>query len=378
MIGEAAFFCQFWPIQLKINDLRKIIHIDMDAFFASVEQRDFPELRGKPVAVGGAGRRGVVAAASYEARKFGVRSAMPGSVARRLCPELIFTKSRFEVYGQVSRQIREIFLEYTDLVEPLSLDEAYLDVTDAKIGPPSATILAEEIRRRIFEKTGLTASAGVSFNKFLAKQASDINKPNGIKIITPADADEFLENLAIEKFHGIGKATAERMKKHSIFNGRDLKNRSEMELAQLFGKMGRFFFRIVRADDPRSVRPDRIRKSLGAERTFDGDISDLKEMFHRLEPIAAEVFRRLERADNFGKTLTVKIKTADFQQFTRARSFSNWLLTEAEIFETACDILENYVAEIDGELAVRLLGITLSNLQKDQPLPIGGVQLRLF
>ncbi|MCO6488333.1 MAG: DNA polymerase IV, partial [Phaeodactylibacter sp.] len=243
----------------------------MDAFYASVEQRDHPELRGKPIAVGGAGMRGVVASASYEARKFGVRSAMPSVTARRLCPQLIFVRSRFDVYRDVSHQIRDIFLEYTDLVEPLSLDEAYLDVTDARRGPRSATLIAGEIRRRIREETGLTASAGVSFNKFLAKVASDINKPDGQKVITPEEAIPFLEGLPIDAFHGIGKVTAEKMRRMGIFDGAGLKRYTEAELVRRFGKVGRHYYRIVRADDGREVNPNRIRKSIGAERTYKED-----------------------------------------------------------------------------------------------------------
>ncbi len=363
---------------------RKIIHIDMDAFFASVEQRDRPELRGKPVAVGGSSMRGVVAAASYEARKFGVRSAMPSVTAARLCPDLIFVKGRFEAYSEVSRQIRAIFREYTDLVEPLSLDEAFLDVTEPKKGPRSATLIAEEIRRRIFEETQLTASAGVSFNKFLAKMASDVNKPNGLKAILPDEAEAFLENLPIEKFFGIGRATAERMKKRGIFNGKDLKKWPEIDLARQFGKMGRWYFRIVRGDDPRRVQPHRVRKSIGAERTFFEDTAQIDELKKRLEPIAEEVFERCSESSNFGKTLTVKFKTADFQLFTRSRTFSVWLDSKPAILAAATELLaQNHgslVNDFSEENAeppkIRLLGVSVSGLQKEQDFLPAGRQLR--
>jgi DNA polymerase-4 len=262
----------------------------MDAFYAAVEQRDFPELRGKPVAVGGSAKRGVVASASYEARKYGVRSAMPSITAKRQCPDLIFVKHRFDVYKEVSQQIRAIFLEYTDLVEPLSLDEAFLDVTEPKKGPLSATLIAQEILYRINQTTNLTASAGISFNKFLAKVASDINKPNGYKVIPPDEAIPFLEQLKIEKFFGIGKVTAKKMHKMGIHRGADLKKMTEIKLVTYFGKAGRHYYRIVRADDKRPVNPNRIRKSIGAERTFSEDISDLAEMKERLLHVATVVF----------------------------------------------------------------------------------------
>ena len=266
-----------------LTDTRKIIHIDMDAFFASVEQRDNPELRGKPVAVGGSKMRGVVAAASYEARVYGVRSAMPSVTARRLCPQLIFVKSSFDKYREVSDQIRKIFYSYTDLVEPLSLDEAYLDVTETKRGPDSATLIARAIREEIFVATQLTASAGISFNKFLAKVASDINKPNGQKVIKPEEADEFLAALPVEDFHGIGKVTAARMHKMGFRTGADLRRLSEVEMAQRFGKVGRHYYRIVRALDDRPVNPHRNRKSVGAERTYSEDVSQLADMREKLD-----------------------------------------------------------------------------------------------
>lgn len=360
---------------------RKIIHIDMDAFYASVEQRDNPDLRGKPIAVGGSAMRGVVAAASYEARKYGVRSAMPSITAKRLCPDLIFVKHRFEVYREVSNQIREIFAEYTDLVEPLSLDEAFLDVTNVKeekfkhlidqSGVPSATMIAEEIRKKIFEKTNLTASAGVSFNKFLAKVASDINKPNGIKVITPPEGILFLEKLPIEKFFGIGKVTAKRMHNLRIFTGKDLKQKSELELVQRFGKAGRHYYRIVRAEDNRKVNPNRIRKSIGAERTFFDDLKTEKGMLEKLIPIAEKVFDYMEKAKNFGRTITLKAKTPEFKSITRSKTFSSELKDRKLFLSIVSDLLKNHFHEFQE---VRLLGVQVSNLEKDQKM-IGGIQL---
>lgn len=351
---------------------RKIIHIDMDAFYASVEQRDFPELRGKPVAVGGARARGVVASASYEARRYGVRSAMPGMTARRLCPELIFVRARFEVYHQVSEQIREIFLSYTDLVEPLSLDEAYLDVTEPKQGPLSATLIAEEIRRRIVEVTGLTASAGVSFNKFLAKVASDINKPNGMKVITPAEAVDFLDALPVSKFHGIGEVTAKRMQRMGISTGADLKRYEEVELVRLFGKVGRHYYCIVRADDQRPVNPHRLRKSIGAERTYAEDLHELSAMREKVRELAAIVFRHMAEKNNFGRTVTLKLKTPDFRIFNRSRSFGSELRRLEDLEQAALGLLEEHAEEVG---AVRLLGVAVSNLEREQ---LGaGIQLLL-
>lgn len=344
----------------------------MDAFFAAVEQRDFPELRGKPIAVGGSAKRGVVASASYEARRYGVRSAMPSITAKRKCPELIFVKHRFEVYRQVSQQIRDIFFEYTDLVEPLSLDEAYLDVTEAKKGPPSATIIANEIRQRIQETTQLTASAGISFNKFLAKVASDINKPNGYKVITPDEAIPFIEALPIEKFFGIGKVTAQRMHKMGIRTGKDLKRMSEIELVTRFGKAGRHYYRIVRAEDNRRVNPNRIRKSIGAERTFSEDIADMQEMKARLSYISEKVFQYMENKQNFGRTVTLKIKTPDFQILTRSKSFQSEIRTLEILQKTIFELLEQHRKEFE---AVRLLGVSVSNLEREHSGE--GVQLLL-
>lgn len=344
----------------------------MDAFYASVEQRDQPELKGKPVAVGGSSLRGVVASASYEARKYGVRSAMPSITAKRRCPELIFVKSRFDIYREVSQQIRAIFLEYTDLVEPLSLDEAYLDVTEDKLGVQSATLIAEEIRKKIFTQTQLTASAGVSFNKFLAKVASDVNKPDGMKVILPADAPKFLDQLPINKFHGIGKVTAEKMKRLGIFNGADLKRKTEIELVQRFGKVGRHYFRIVRALDDRPVNPHRIRKSIGAERTFKEDLSSLEAMKGKLTYLSEIVFDYMKKSDNFGRTVTLKIKSSDFKIITRGKTFTREVRRLEDMIAVTHELLEASKEEVDR---VRLLGVSVSNLEKVHQTE--GIQLEL-
>lgn len=360
-------------MQANKNDYllyRKIIHIDMDAFFASIEQRDSPELRGKPIAVGGGGKRGVVASASYEARRYGVRSAMPGMTAQRLCPSIIFVKGRFSAYQEVSRQIRDIFLDYTDLVEPLSLDEAYLDVTENKKGIHSAMQIAMDIRRRIEAETGLTASAGVSFNKFLAKVASDINKPNGMKTILPEEALDFLEGLPVEKFHGIGKVTAERMRKMGIRTGGDLRNFTEIELSQKFGKSGRYYYRIVRAADNRPVNPNRVRKSIGAERTFFDDISETVAMKDRLMPIIETVFNYMAKSDNYGRTVTLKMKTPEFKTINRSKSFGGEIRNLQVLQQAAFELLDLSRGEVE---AVRLLGVSVSNLEKE--LAGEGVQL---
>jgi DNA polymerase-4 len=338
---------------------RKIIHIDMDAFFASVEQRDNPELRGKPVAVGGSGRRGVVAAASYEARVFGVRSAMPGFKAKELCPHLIFAKHRFDVYTQVSYQIREIFAEYTDLIEPLSLDEAFLDVTENKKGMSSATLIAQEIRARIKTETQLNASAGISINKFLAKIASDLNKPNGQALIGPDEALSFLEKLPIEKFFGIGKATANKMHRLGIRNGMDLKSKTKIELASWFGKPGIWYYHIVRAEDFRPVRADRIRKSVGAERTFNEDIDSVDDMIEVILPIVDTVYERLQRIGRFGRTLSIKVKYKDFTSITRSTTFTSEVGDKSVLIEAAEKLVKDNI-QIGDE--VRLLGVTVSNL----------------
>lgn len=334
----------------------------MDAFYASIEQRDNPDLRGKPIAVGGGGKRGVVASASYEARRYGVRSAMPGMTAQRLCPNLIFVKSRFPAYHDASRQIRNIFLDYTDLVEPLSLDEAYLDVTENKKDIQSAMQIAIDIRRRIQEETGLTASAGVSFNKFLAKVASDINKPNGMKTILPEEALDFLAMLPVEKFHGIGRVTAERMKKMGIHTGGDLRRFSKIELAQRFGKSGRYYYHIVRAEDNRQVNPNHIRKSIGAERTFFEDVYETTDMRERLIPIIETVFNYMVKHDNFGRTVTLKIKTPAFKIISRSRSFGGEIRALEVLQQTSFELLEASRHEFE---AVRLLGISVSNLERE-------------
>lgn len=335
----------------------------MDAFFASVEQRDNPALRGLPVAVGGSGPRGVVAAASYEARQFGVRSAMPGAKARQLCPQLIFTPHRFDQYKAVSQQIRALFFEYTDLVEPLSLDEAYLDVTQPKKGPASAILIARELRQRIFETTQLTASAGVSYCKFLAKMASDLHKPNGLAVILPEDAEAFLEQLPIEKFHGIGAATAAKMHQMGIQNGYDLKQRPLLELARRFGKAGRFYYNIVRGIDERIVRSQSVRKSISAEQTFSTDLADTAAMMAELAVIAAGLQRHIERADNPGRTLTLKVRYADFRIVTRSKTMPHDIHTAEEMLQLAAPLLADTQAETSK---VRLLGLGISNLRREQ------------
>ena len=341
--------------------LRKIIHVDMDAFYASVEQKDDPSLKGRPVAVGGGSKRGVVAAASYEARKFGVRSAMSGQLARQKCPELIFVKPRFERYREISLQIRKIFLGYTDLVEPLSLDEAYLDVTENKLGLPSATLIAREIREQIFEKTGLTASAGISINKFIAKIASDLNKPNGQKTIPPEDVEAFLMSLEIRKFHGVGRVTAEKMHNLGIFTGADLRARSAEFLTNHFGKSGMHYYEVVRGVHRSPVQPSRIPKSVGAERTFSENLSSEVFMLERLQQIAGELQDRLKPKKRAGKTVTLKIKYSDFRLQTRSRTLPYFISDASMILEVSRELL----FQEPLENSVRLLGISLSNLNTD-------------
>ena len=341
--------------------IRKIIHVDMDAFYASVAQMDNPELRGKPIAVGGGGTRGVVSAASYEARKFGVKSAMSGRLAIKLCPELIFVKTDFARYTEISKRIRKIFFEYTDLVEPLSLDEAYLDVTDNKIGLPSATLLAQNIRARIYDEVGLTASAGISINKFIAKVASDYNKPNGQKTVNPEDVLKFLEDLDIRKFYGVGKVTAEKMYQKGIFTGKDLKSKTLEYLDEHFGKSGRYYYDVVRGIHYSEVKPNRIRKSLAAERTFSENLSSEIYMFEKLEHIAEEVSKRLLKSKVAGKTITLKIKYSDFTLQTRSKTLPYFVSEKAIILDTAKDLL--YQDTLNN--SVRLLGISLSNLNTD-------------
>lgn len=336
----------------------------MDAFYASVEQRDFPEYRGKPVIVGGSPNgRGVVAAASYEVRKFGVHSAMPAARAIRLCPHAIFVKPRFEVYREISNQICEIFFQFTDLVEPLSLDEAYLDVTENHLEIPSATIIAQEIRRRIKQKTRCTASAGVAYNKFLAKVASDINKPNGIAVITPEKAEAFLESLDIRAFHGIGEATEEKMKSLGIENGADLKKWSQLDLVKQFGKVGRHYYRIVRGFDNRKVKAHRIRKSIGKERTFSEDVDDLDWIHSFLNELAGKIAASMQDKNVSGKTVTLKVRYDDFETITRSTSYNYHINKAGPIAESAKLLMEQ--TEV-GKRKVRLLGITLSNLNLDE------------
>jgi DNA polymerase-4 len=310
---------------------RKIIHIDMDAFYASVEQRDNPELRGKPVAVGGSRERGVVAAASYEARKFGVRSAMPSVTARRQCPDLVFVKPRFDVYKGVSLEIRSIFAEHTPIIEPVSLDEAYLDVTENLQRIPIATEIALDIRHRIKTETGLTASAGISYNKFLAKLASDHNKPDGQFVITPRMGPGFVETLPVGKFHGIGPATKARMNALGIFSGIDLRNRTPAFLQQSFGKAGSYYYAISRGIDERQVQPDRIRKSVGAENTFSRDLTDFETMATELQPLIDKVWRHCENSGARGRTVTLKVKYADFELISRSRSSAGAIGARADL-----------------------------------------------
>lgn len=340
---------------------RKIIHVDMDAFYASVEQMDHPELKGKPLAVGGSEVRGVVSAASYEARKFGVRSAMSGVQAKRNCPDLIFVRPRFDRYKEISQKIRKIFYDYTDLVEPLSLDEAYLDVTQNKKGNPSATLIAQEIRKRIYEEVGLTASAGISVNKFVAKIASDYNKPNGQKTVNPEEVEDFLEQLDIKKFYGIGKVTTEKMYQHGIFTGKDLKSKTKEYLEQHFGKSGGFYYNIVRGIHNSEVKPNRVSKSVAAEHTFNENLTSEIFMQERLERIAGELEKRLKRYDISGKTITIKIKYSDFTTQTRSKTLPYFIADKGLLFEYAKELL--YQERLKD--SVRLLGISLSNLNTE-------------
>jgi len=347
--------------------IRKIVHIDMDAFFASVEQLDNPELRGKPIAVGGGSERGVVAAASYEARPYGVRSAMSGRQAKKLCPELIFVPSNGARYREVSEQIREIFYEYTDLVEPLSLDEAYLDVTQNKKGMVSATQIATEIRAKIHTKTQLTASAGISINKFLAKVASDYNKPNGQKTIPPEEVLSFMEALDIRKFHGIGRVTADKMYRLGIYTGADLKKRTLDELSEKFGKSGTYYYHVVRGIHTSEVKPKRIAKSVGAERTFSKNLSSEIYMEERLAEIVSALQKRMGKKKVAGKTVTLKIKYADFVIQTRSKTLPLYISDASLILEEAKKLL--YQEELQD--SVRLLGVSLSNFKNEkQQTPI--------
>jgi DNA polymerase IV len=342
--------------------LRKIIHIDMDAFFASVEQLDNPELRGKPVAVGGSGERSVVAAASYEARKFGVRSAMPSVVAKRLCPNLIFVKHNFTRYTEVSATIHEIFREYTDLIEPLSIDEAFLDVTEDKKSIGSATLIAKNIRNEIKSRTGLTASAGISVNKFLAKIASDINKPDGLFLIRPEDAEKFIEELSVEKFYGIGKVTAQKMHKLGIHTGADLKKWDLVSLVRNFGKAGVFFYDIVRGIDERPVEPDQERKSVGTELTYEKDLMTRFEIIAELYKLEKELMERLEHSETTGRTITMKVKFSDFRQITRSKTLQNYIRDFETLHKEVSEIRKSLKLE---ESRIRLLGLSISNLETE-------------
>ena len=335
----------------------------MDAFYASVEQRDAPELRGRPVAVGGSRARGVVAAASYEARQFGVRSAMSAALARRKCPELVFVKPRFEVYKEVSRQIRAIFADYTPLIEPLSLDEAYLDVTENLKGLALASEVAREIRAEILRQTQLTASAGISYNKFLAKLASDHRKPNGQFVIRPGQGLAFVEKLRVGEFHGIGPATAARLNRLGIFTGLDLRQQSEAFLRQHFGKAGGHYYLIARAQDPRPVRPNRIRKSIGSETTFEHDLTTYDDLWPRLLRCLDTTWGHAQRLQVRGRTLTLKVKYADFQQITRSRTLLAPLQHREQAERLAQELLRALLPAAQG---VRLLGITLSNLESQE------------
>ena len=345
----------------EIPQIRKIIHVDMDAFYASVEQMDFPDLRGKPVAVGGNEIRGVVSAASYEARKFGVRSALSGALAKKYCPDLIFVKPRFDRYKEISQKIRKIFHDYTDLVEPLSLDEAYLDVTHNKKGNPSASLIAEEIRLRILNEVGLTASAGISVNKFIAKVASDVNKPNGQKTVSPDEVISFLEELPIRKFYGVGKVTAEKMYQLGIFTGLDLKSKPIEFLEKHFGKSGTYYFYVVRGIHNSEVKPNRITKSVAAEHTFDENLTSEIFMQERLEAIAGELDRRLKKHKIAGKTVTLKIKYSDFTQQTRSKTLPYFIADKSLLFDTVKELL----FQERMKDSVRLLGISLSNLNTE-------------
>lgn len=340
---------------------RKIIHIDMDAFYASVEQMDNPALRGKPIAVGGSENRGVVSAASYEARKYGVRSAISGVLAKKYCPDIIFVRPRFDRYKEISNKIHKIFHDYTDLVEPLSLDEAYLDVTQNKKGNPSATLLAQEIRLRILNEVGLSASAGISTNKFVAKIASDYNKPNGQKTVNPAEIEEFLEELPIRKFYGVGKVTTDKMYQLGIFTGADLKTKSQDFLEKHFGKSGKFYFNVVRGIHNSEVKPSRNAKSVAAEHTFEVNLSSEIFMMEQLEKIAISLEKRLKKHTVSGKTVTLKIKYSDFSQQTRSKTLPYFISDKSLILETIQELL--YQEKMKD--SVRLLGISLSNLNTE-------------
>jgi DNA polymerase-4 len=358
--------------RVNATEVRRIIHIDMDAFYASVEQRDDPKLRGLPLAVGGSRERGVVAAASYEARRFGVRSAMPSVVARRKCPELLFVRPRFDVYKAVSQQIRSIFARYTPIIQPLSLDEAYLDVTEAAAARGSATVIAEDIRAAIKCETGLTASAGVSYNKFLAKLASDHRKPNGLFVIPPRLGPQFVEGLAVGQFHGVGPATAAKMNRLGIRTGLDLRRQTLAFLSEHFGKAGPYYYGVARGKDDRPVEADRERKSVGAETTFERDLRDWQQVAPALAPLCAKLWSAAARGGYAGRSVTAKLKYADFQQLTRSRSAAAPIASEQALVDTALALLRPLFPPVKP---VRLLGVSLSQLGVSKAEP--GQQLAL-
>ncbi|MCH8942525.1 MAG: DNA polymerase IV [Bacteroidetes bacterium] len=346
--------------------IRKIIHIDMDAFFASVEQRDNPQYRGKPIAVGHSGTRGVVMTASYEARKFGVRSAMSSKYALKLCPNLIFVASHFDVYKNASKKMKEIFLRYTDLIEPISIDEAFLDVTENKLNISSATIIAKKIKQNIKDELKLTATAGVSINKFLAKVASGLNKPDGLNVIKPGETEKFIDQLPIKKIPGIGKVTGEKFENLGVKLGKDLKKLELQFLLNKFGKQGKYFYNVVRCFDNNPIKTNRIRKSIGAELTFSEDIDDIGAMLLKLEKIAVIVENRMNKISTYGKTLTLKVKYFDFKQITRSKTLKEEVKTKDELFEISKKLFFSHDVE---KRPVRLLGIYLSNLtgKKEKP-----------
>jgi DNA polymerase-4 len=351
---------------MSASPVRKIIHVDMDAFYASVEQRDDPSLRGKPVAVGQGARRGVVAAASYEARAFGVRSALPSVTALRKCPELVFVPPRFDVYRAVSREVHAVFAEFADLIEPLALDEAYLDVTANKAGLPTAWLTTKAIRERILEETGLTASAGISYNKFLAKAASGRRKPNGQFAIMPEEGAAFVEALPVAKFHGVGPATAARMRAAGIQTGADLKSWSLQDLQHRFGKAGGWYYAIARGQDDRAVNPSRERKSSGSETTFDEDLTDPVRIEARVLAMADDVWSWCEKTGGRGRTVTVKIKWADFRQSTRSQSLASPVDSRATLHEASLGLIRSVFPLTRG---IRLVGVTLSNFVTEAAAP---------
>jgi len=355
--------------------MRKIIHIDMDAFYASVEQRDHPSYRGKPVIVGGdPNKRGVVSTCSYEARKYGIHSAMSSKKAYQLCPHGIFVYPRFSAYQEASGQIRDIFSEYTDLVEPLSLDEAFLDVTENKKNIPKACFIAMEIKRKIKEKINLTASAGISYNKFLAKVASDVQKPDGLTVVTPEEASSFLENLPIGRFFGVGKVTEKKMKHYGIYTGKDLKKFSLSQLIRLFGKSGEFYYYIVRGIDNRPVEPVRDRKSIGRETTFTQDIENINEMKKTIKELCEDVAITLKKENQKAKTITLKIKFYDFKQITRSITMDEYIMNLQSIIDGAFFLLQKVETELSP---VRLLGVSLSNLEDKENIRYRIVQQTL-